>query len=58
MGFTVAEGKIAEIDSIADPERVRGFTTAVLPEVAANTARGGDGTTAHPVKAGWEPARP
>jgi hypothetical protein len=23
MGFTVAEGKIVEIDAIADPERVR-----------------------------------
>ncbi len=23
MGFTVADGKIVEIDSIADPERVR-----------------------------------
>jgi RNA polymerase sigma factor (sigma-70 family) len=30
IGFTVAEGKIAEIDAIADPERVRGITAAVL----------------------------
>ncbi|HLQ56929.1 MAG TPA: RNA polymerase sigma factor SigJ [Streptosporangiaceae bacterium] len=32
MGFTVAEGKIIEIDTIADPERVRRITTAVLHE--------------------------
>jgi RNA polymerase sigma factor (sigma-70 family) len=32
MGFTVADGKIVEIDSIADPERVRHFAAAVLPE--------------------------
>jgi RNA polymerase sigma factor (sigma-70 family) len=32
MGFTIADGKIAEIDAIADPERVRGFGAAVLPE--------------------------
>ncbi len=30
MSFTVAEGKIVEIDSIADPERVRRITAAVL----------------------------
>jgi RNA polymerase sigma-70 factor, ECF subfamily len=30
MGFTVAEGKIAEIDAIADPERVRRIAVAVL----------------------------
>jgi hypothetical protein len=30
IGFTVAEGKIAEIDAIADPKRVRGITAAVL----------------------------
>src|SRR5580692_1370117 len=29
MGFTVTGGKIAEIDSIADPERVRRITAAV-----------------------------
>jgi RNA polymerase sigma factor (sigma-70 family) len=29
MGFTVAAGKIAEIDAIADPERVRRITAAV-----------------------------
>jgi hypothetical protein len=29
MGFTVAGGKIAEIDAIADPERVRRITAAV-----------------------------
>jgi RNA polymerase sigma factor (sigma-70 family) len=29
MGFTVADGKIAEIDAIADPERVRKIATAV-----------------------------
>ncbi len=29
MGFTVAEGKIAEIDAIADPERVRRITATV-----------------------------
>jgi ketosteroid isomerase-like protein len=30
MGFTVADGKIAEIDSIADPERVRKIAAAAL----------------------------
>jgi RNA polymerase sigma factor (sigma-70 family) len=30
MGFTVAEGRIAEIDAIADPERVRRIAAAVL----------------------------
>jgi RNA polymerase sigma factor (sigma-70 family) len=30
MGFTVADGKIAEIDAIADPERVRKIAAAVL----------------------------
>jgi RNA polymerase sigma-70 factor (ECF subfamily) len=30
MGFTVAEGKIVEIDAIADPERVRRIAAAVL----------------------------
>jgi RNA polymerase sigma factor (sigma-70 family) len=30
MGFTVADGKIAEIDAIADPERVRMIAAAVL----------------------------
>lgn len=29
MGFTVAGGKIAEIDAIADPERVRELTAAI-----------------------------
>jgi RNA polymerase sigma factor (sigma-70 family) len=29
MGFTVADGKIAEIDSIADPERVRRITASI-----------------------------
>jgi RNA polymerase sigma-70 factor (ECF subfamily) len=32
MGFTVAEGKIVEIDAIADPERVRRITATVLTE--------------------------
>jgi hypothetical protein len=32
MGFTVAEGKIVEIDAIADPERVRRITVTVLTE--------------------------
>ena len=32
MGFTVAEGKIVEIDSIADPERVRRIAAAVLAD--------------------------
>jgi RNA polymerase sigma-70 factor (ECF subfamily) len=31
IGFTVAEGKIVEIDSIADPERVRKIAAAALP---------------------------
>jgi hypothetical protein len=30
MGFTVAEGKIVEIDAIADPERVRWIAATVL----------------------------
>jgi RNA polymerase sigma factor (sigma-70 family) len=30
MGFTVADGKIAEIDAIADPERVRKIAAAAL----------------------------
>jgi RNA polymerase sigma-70 factor (ECF subfamily) len=29
MGFTIADGKIAEIDAIADPERVRKITAAI-----------------------------
>jgi RNA polymerase sigma factor (sigma-70 family) len=32
MGFIVAEGRIAEIDAIADPERVRRLTAAVLTD--------------------------
>jgi RNA polymerase sigma-70 factor (ECF subfamily) len=32
IGFTVAEGKIVEIDAIADPERVRRVGAAVLTE--------------------------
>jgi RNA polymerase sigma factor (sigma-70 family) len=32
MGFTVAEGKIVEIDTIADPERVRRIAAAVLAD--------------------------
>jgi RNA polymerase sigma-70 factor (ECF subfamily) len=32
MGFTVAEGKIVEIDAIADPERVRRIAAAVLSD--------------------------
>ena len=32
MGFTVAEGKIVEIDTIADPERVRRIAAAVLTD--------------------------
>ncbi len=32
MGFTVADGKIAEIDSIADPERVHKIAAAVLSD--------------------------
>ena len=32
MGFTVTEGKIAEIDAIADPERVGMITAAVLDD--------------------------
>lgn len=33
MGFTVTEGKIVEIDAIADPERVRRIAAAVLSDV-------------------------
>jgi RNA polymerase sigma factor (sigma-70 family) len=32
MGFTVSEGKIVEIDAIADPERVRGIAAALLTD--------------------------
>jgi len=32
MGFTVADGKIAEIDAIADPERVRRIAAAALDD--------------------------
>jgi ketosteroid isomerase-like protein len=32
MGFTVAEGKIVEIDAIADPERVRRIASALLTD--------------------------
>jgi RNA polymerase sigma factor (sigma-70 family) len=32
MGFTVTHGKIAEIDAIADPERVRRITATVLTD--------------------------
>jgi hypothetical protein len=32
MGFTVAHGKISEIDAIADPERVGRIAAAVLSE--------------------------
>ena len=32
MGFTVAEGKIVEIDAIADPERVHRIAAAVLTD--------------------------
>jgi RNA polymerase sigma factor (sigma-70 family) len=32
MGFTIAEGKIVEIDAIADPERVRRIAAAVLED--------------------------
>jgi RNA polymerase sigma-70 factor (ECF subfamily) len=32
MGFTIAEGKIVEIDSIADPERVRRIAAAALAD--------------------------
>ena len=38
MSFTVADGKIAEIDTIADPERVRRIAAAVL---TAETATAG-----------------
>ncbi len=32
MGFTVADGRIAEIDAIADPERVRRIAAAILAD--------------------------
>jgi hypothetical protein len=32
MGFSVAEGKIVEIDAIADPERVRRIAATVLSD--------------------------
>jgi RNA polymerase sigma factor (sigma-70 family) len=39
MSFTVADGKIAEIDTIADPERVRKIAAAVLTAEAATTGQ-------------------
>jgi hypothetical protein len=30
MGFTVTDGRIVEIDAIADPERVRRIAASVL----------------------------
>jgi RNA polymerase sigma-70 factor (ECF subfamily) len=32
LGFTVAEGRILEIDAIADPDRVRRVAAAVLSD--------------------------
>ena len=32
IGFTIVEGKIVEIDAIADPERVRGIAAAILSD--------------------------
>jgi hypothetical protein len=32
IGFTITDGKIAEIDSIADPERVRRIAAAALDD--------------------------
>ncbi len=32
MGFTVVDGKIVEIDAIADPERVRRIAATVLSD--------------------------
>jgi RNA polymerase sigma-70 factor (ECF subfamily) len=32
LGFTVTEGRIVEIDAIADPDRVRGIAAAVLDD--------------------------
>jgi hypothetical protein len=40
MGFIVADGKILEIDAIADPERVRRTAAAVLTDEQASTWRG------------------
>jgi RNA polymerase sigma-70 factor (ECF subfamily) len=39
MSFTVADGKIAEIDTIADPERVRRIAAAVLSAETATAGR-------------------
>jgi RNA polymerase sigma-70 factor (ECF subfamily) len=35
MSFTIADGKVAGIDAISDPGRVRGLAAAVLPRGAA-----------------------
>ena len=32
MGFTIRNGKVIEIDAIAEPERVRRVAAAVLPD--------------------------
>jgi RNA polymerase sigma factor (sigma-70 family) len=39
MSFTVADGKIVEIDTIADPERVRRIAAAVLTTETATAGR-------------------
>jgi RNA polymerase sigma factor (sigma-70 family) len=40
MGFTVADGRVVEIDAIADPERVRRIAAAVLPPTPAGNEAG------------------
>jgi RNA polymerase sigma-70 factor (ECF subfamily) len=32
ISFTVADGRIAEIDAIADPDRIRRITAAAVPD--------------------------
>jgi RNA polymerase sigma factor (sigma-70 family) len=44
MSFTVVEGKIVEIDTIADPERVRRIAAAVLTAETATATRRASGS--------------
>jgi len=39
MSFTVADGKIAEINTIADPERVHTIAAAILTAPTATTGQ-------------------
>jgi RNA polymerase sigma-70 factor (ECF subfamily) len=38
MGFTVVDGKILEIDALADPERVRRIAASVLGDASGSSS--------------------